>query len=107
MATIIPTTKTLNRRVKRMPTDQIFDVLIIGYGPSGATLANLMGQAGHTVAVAETHAAIFDQPRAVNLDQEALRLWQKIGLAAKISDGCAPHPGTDFLGVDGAPIKSI
>lgn len=90
-----------------MPTDQIFDVLIIGYGPSGATLANLMGQAGHKVAVAETHAAIFDQPRAVNLDQEALRLWQKIGLAAKISDGCAPHPGTDFLGVDGAPIKSI
>jgi 3-(3-hydroxy-phenyl)propionate hydroxylase len=90
-----------------MQTNELFDVLVVGYGPSGATLANLMGQAGHRVAVAETHAEIFDKPRAINLDQEALRLWQRIGLAAKISDGCAHHPGTDFLGVDGEPIKSI
>lgn len=87
--------------------DDIFDVLIIGYGPSGATLANLLGQDGHKVAVAEIHADIFEKPRAINLDQEALRLWQRIGLAAKISDGCEPHPGTDFVGVDGGLIKAI
>lgn len=85
----------------------MYDVLILGYGPVGATFANLLGQMGHRVAVAEMHSEIFDKPRAVNLDQEALRLWQKIGLAKTISKGCAPHPGTDFLGADGKPIKSI
>ncbi|MEL7345549.1 MAG: bifunctional 3-(3-hydroxy-phenyl)propionate/3-hydroxycinnamic acid hydroxylase, partial [Pseudomonadota bacterium] len=84
-----------------------YDVLILGYGPAGATLANLLGQRGHRVAVAEMHAAIFDKPRAINLDQEALRLFQRIDVAAKIADGRAMHPGTDFLGADGLLIKSI
>lgn len=76
-------------------------------GPVGATLANLLGQNGHTVAIAETHSEIYDKPRAINLDQEALRLWQRLGLAADIAEGCAPHPGTDFLGADGELIKAI
>lgn len=84
-----------------------YDVLILGYGPVGAALANLLGQAGHSVAVADMHRQVFDMPRAVNLDQEALRLFQRIGLAEKISEGCAMHPGTDFVGADGELIKSI
>lgn len=83
------------------------DVLILGYGPVGATLANLLGQEGFTVAVAEMHPDIFDKPRAINIDQEVLRAWQRIGLAGRISDGCEPHPGTDFTGVDGELIKCI
>ena len=58
------------------------DVLIIGCGPVGATLANLLGQQGHSVAVAEMHAEIYDKPRAINLDQEALRTLQAIGSSA-------------------------
>lgn len=87
--------------------DRIYDVLILGYGPVGASLANLLGQWGHRVAVADSHAEIYDKPRAINLDQEALRLFQRIGLADQIAEGCAPHPGTDFLGADGALIKAI
>lgn len=89
-------------------TDSInTDVLILGYGPVGATLANLLGQEGFSVAVAEMHPDIFDKPRAINIDQEVLRAWQRIGLAGRISDGCEPHPGTDFTGVDGELIKCI
>lgn len=90
-----------------MTGDGLYDVLILGYGPVGATMANLLGQEGHRVAVAEVHREVFDKPRAVNLDQEALRLFQRIGLAEQISHGCVPHFGTNFLGVDGELIKAI
>jgi len=76
-------------------------------GPVGATLANLLGDKGHSVAIAEMHSEVYDKPRAINLDQEALRLWQRLGLAADIADGAALHPGTDFLGADGELIKAI
>lgn len=84
-----------------------FDVIIVGYGPVGATLANLLGQAGHKVAIADMFSEVFELPRAVNIDQEVLRCWQRIGLAAEVSEGCEPHPGTDFLGMDGNLIKYL
>ncbi len=90
-----------------MTDSDLYDVLILGCGPVGATLANLLGQEGHRIAVAEIHPDVFDKPRAVNLDQEALRLFQRIGLAERIADGCNPHSGTDFLGADGELIKAI
>lgn len=81
------------------------DVLIVGYGPSGATLANLMCQRGHRVIVIDQAAAIYDKPRAITADQEALRIFQEIGLADEITATTAPHPGTNFVGVDGQVIK--
>ena len=89
------------------PTRDFYDVLIVGCGPVGATLANLLGQQGHSVAVAEMHPQIYDKPRAINLDQEALRTLQAIGLVDEIIEGCEPHTGTDFLGVDGSLIKAL
>jgi 3-(3-hydroxy-phenyl)propionate hydroxylase len=91
----------------KVNSNVIYDVLIIGLGPVGATLASLLGQNGHRVAVAEMHTEIYDKPRAINIDQEALRLWQRIGVASAVSEGCALHPGSDFLGVDGELIKAI
>ncbi len=90
-----------------MNDSDLYDVLIIGMGPVGATLANLLGQQGHQVAIAEIHANIYDKPRAINIDQEALRLWQRIDVAEAVANGCAKHPGSDFLGIDGELIKAI
>ena len=53
------------------------------------------------------HAQIYDKPRAINLDQEALRTLQEIGLVDEIIEGCEPHTGTDYLGVDGKLIKFL
>lgn len=81
------------------------DVLIVGYGPSGATLANLMGRRGHRVVVIDQALEIYDKPRAITADQEALRIFQEIGLADAIRAASAPHPGTDFVGIQGQVIK--
>jgi 3-(3-hydroxy-phenyl)propionate hydroxylase len=81
------------------------DVLIVGYGPSGATLANLLGRRGHRVVVIDQASTIYDKPRAITADQEALRIFQEIGLADDISATSTPHPGTDFVGMQGQVIK--
>ena len=49
-----------------------FDVAIVGYGPTGATLANLLGQYGLQVLVIEREAQIYDLPRAVHFDDEIM-----------------------------------
>jgi 3-(3-hydroxy-phenyl)propionate hydroxylase len=60
---------------------QVFDVAIIGYGPVGATLANLLGLCGLRAVVLEREQSVYHLPRAVSLDGEGMRLFQTLGLA--------------------------
>lgn len=83
----------------------IYDVAIVGYGPVGATFANLLARYGLSVAVVEQAAEIYDKPRAITIDHEVLRAWQACGLAEAMEKCIAPHPGTHYLGVDGGLIK--
>ena len=61
-----------------------FDVGIIGYGPVGATLANLLGQRGIKTVVLEREPSVYHLPRAVALDGEGMRLFQTMGLAGDL-----------------------
>ncbi len=61
-----------------------FDVAIIGCGPVGATLANLLGLCGLRTVVLEREPSIYHLPRAVSLDGEGMRLFQTMGLAEKL-----------------------
>ena len=81
------------------------DVLVVGYGPSGATIAALLARRGWRVAIVEQSADIYDKPRAITADHEALRIFQEMGVADEIAAAAAPHPGTDYLGLDGQIIK--
>jgi choline dehydrogenase-like flavoprotein len=50
-----------------------YDGAIVGYGPVGATFANLLSNYGLRIAVVEQAAAIYDKPRAITLDHEVRR----------------------------------
>lgn len=86
-------------------TPPVFDVLVAGYGPTGATLAALLGRRGWRVAVLDRAAAIYDKPRAITADHEVLRVLQEIGIADAVHAASVPHPGTDYLGLQGQVIK--
>ena len=55
------------------------EVLIIGGGPTGVTLAVLLARRGVSVIVAEKEADIYPLPRAAHIDHEGMRILQ--GLA--------------------------
>lgn len=57
-----------------------YEVLIVGMGPIGLTLANLLGQAGIRSLVLERELLPYGLPRAVAVDDEAMRVFQGIGL---------------------------
>ncbi len=61
-----------------------FDVCIIGYGPVGASLANLLGRSGLKTVVLEREPSVYHLPRAVALDGEGMRLFQTMGLADEL-----------------------
>lgn len=56
-------------------------VVIVGAGPCGVTLANHLGMYGIETVVLERSREILDYPRAVGADDETLRSWQAVGLA--------------------------
>lgn len=62
----------------------VYDVAIVGMGPTGATLANLLGAAGHSVLVLEKESGIFPLPRAIHFDGEVLRTFQAAGLREQV-----------------------
>lgn len=57
------------------------EVLIVGLGPVGAALANLLTRYGVRVVALDAASEIFPKPRAIALDNEALRILQLVGLA--------------------------
>ena len=57
-----------------------YDVAIVGYGPVGALSGLLLAEAGLSVAILERSRDPVELPRAVGLDGESVRAFQRIGL---------------------------
>ncbi len=68
-----------------------FDVVIVGGGPVGLTLANILGLQGVHVLVVEERDSLIDYPRGVGLDDEALRTFQSIGLVDRVLPHTVPN----------------
>lgn len=64
--------------------DLTTDVAIVGAGPCGATLANLLGGYGVRTVLLDQEEDIYPHPRAVAVDDESLRTFQTAGLTAEL-----------------------
>jgi 3-(3-hydroxy-phenyl)propionate hydroxylase len=84
-----------------------YDVAIVGYGPTGATAANILGQAGLKVLLLERDADIYGRARAISTDDEVLRIWQSTGLADSIQETLLPGGPVAFVRADGSPILEV
>jgi len=67
------------------------DVLILGAGPVGLTLANLLGGYGISTLVADAGEKLIDYPRGVGLDDESLRTFQTAGVVDQVLPHTTPQ----------------
>jgi len=74
-----------------------YDVAIVGFGPVGAFTALLLAESGHRVAVYEASADPVVLPRAIGLDGESVRSFQRVGRGQIISDLLQPARDNDVL----------
>lgn len=80
----------------------IFDVVVLGCGPVGATLANLLVQQGLRVAVLERESSVYHLARAGHFDAEAMRVFQSLGIAEKVEETTGITVASRFVDADGA-----
>lgn len=74
-----------------------FSAIIVGAGPSGLALANLLGLAGLDALIIERNAALSSEPRAIALDDEGLRVCQALGLANEVQANLLYNPEVHYL----------
>jgi 3-(3-hydroxy-phenyl)propionate hydroxylase len=80
------------------------DVLIVGGGPTGMTLANLLGHRGVDVMLVERESGTSDEPRAVSFDDESLRILQSCELDGEAYELILQGTGTKYFGMDGRAL---
>ncbi|MDQ2902764.1 MAG: bifunctional 3-(3-hydroxy-phenyl)propionate/3-hydroxycinnamic acid hydroxylase [Ktedonobacteraceae bacterium] len=72
--------------------DEMFDAVIVGYGPVGQMAAILLGQMGHRVSIFERWPHIYALPRAVHYDDEIARIFQLAGVTDQVLKVAEPVP---------------
>ena len=87
--------------------DRVYDVAIVGFGPSGAVAAGLLGLAGLSVYVCDRQRTVYAKPRAIALDHEIMRVFQQLGLADTVAEWAEPFTPSEYFGVDGQLIKRM
>lgn len=73
-----------------------YPVVIVGAGPTGLTLANLLRQYGVDVLLVERNLATVEEPRAVSIDDESLRTLQAAGVVERVMDDIVPGYGSIY-----------
>lgn len=88
--------------------DQItYDVAIVGFGPTGAIAAGLLGKKGIRTFVCDKLHDVYDKPRAIALDHEISRVFQQMGVGKKIKPYLEPFTDSIYYGVEGQVIKRM
>ncbi|WP_175688657.1 bifunctional 3-(3-hydroxy-phenyl)propionate/3-hydroxycinnamic acid hydroxylase [Burkholderia anthina] len=82
-------------------------VAIVGAGPNGVAMANLLGLYGVDTVVVEKAPQIVEFPRAVGIDDEALRLFQTAGVADELSRDIIQNVPLRMFNANGACFADI
>ena len=82
-------------------------VVIIGAGPTGLMLANLLGVYGVETLLVERHAATVGEPRAVSIDDESLRAVQNAGVLGRVLPDIVQGYGVHYHALTGEVFAQV
>ena len=83
------------------------DVLVVGAGPTGLTMANLLGRYGVPTLVVERNPTTVQEPRAVSIDDESLRTLQAAGVVAEVLEHVVAGYGSRYLTPSGQVFLTV
>ncbi len=86
---------------------QHYPIAIAGGGPTGLTLANLLGVYGIECLLLERNAATVHEPRAVSIDDESLRTMQAAGLAGEVLSQTVAGYGSHYYSAAGRCFAKV
>lgn len=81
-----------------------YDVAVVGYGPVGAAVANLLGVHGISTVVLEHETGLHPLPRAVGMNDDVARILQAAGLEEAVREVVAPAQRIRFVAAGGAVL---
>jgi 3-(3-hydroxy-phenyl)propionate hydroxylase len=84
-----------------------YPVAIVGAGPTGLTLANLLGVYGIRCVILERNAATVHEPRAVSIDDESLRTMQAAGLVDEVMSETVHGYGSHYYSARGRCFAKV
>jgi 3-(3-hydroxy-phenyl)propionate hydroxylase len=84
-----------------------YSVVIVGAGPTGLTLANLLGAQGIDVLLLERKSTTVDEPRAVSIDDESLRTMQAAGLVGEVLSNTVHGYGSYYHSAGGTCFAKV
>jgi len=93
--------------MRTVANQDTYDVAIVGFGPTGAIAAGLLGEKGIRTFVCDKLHHVYDKPRAIALDHEISRVFQQMGVGKKIKPFLEPFTDSVYYGVDGQIIKRM
>ena len=82
-------------------------VLVVGAGPVGLTLANILGMHGVRTVLVERNASTVNEPRAVSIDDESLRTMQYIGLVDTVRERIVAGYGSHYFSAGGSCFAKV
>jgi 3-(3-hydroxy-phenyl)propionate hydroxylase len=83
------------------------EVLVVGAGPVGLTLANILGMHGVRTIIVERNASTVNEPRAVSIDDESLRTMQYIGLVDTVRECIVAGYGSHYFSAGGSCFAKV
>jgi 3-(3-hydroxy-phenyl)propionate hydroxylase len=84
-----------------------YQVVVVGFGPSGAVAASLLGSYGIRTLAIDRLNTVYDKPRAIAIDHEILRLFDNLGVAERVLPYVAPFSASQHFGAEGQLIRRI
>lgn len=90
-----------------MADQNMFDVVVVGYGPVGQAMSILLGERGYRVAVFDRWPSLYPLPRAVFHDHEIRRVFHAMGIGKDVEAISQPSAKYQWFNADWKTLVEI